>query len=305
MSVFTPLTTAQIVPWLAAHGITELHQHRGIAGGTVNTNYWLTTNEGEWILTLVEDRDAAAVEPVVELMAALADQQLAVPQVRRTLDGASVSTLANKPATLVAALPGRQPETDAESCQQIGQVLGQLHQQHLDLPPVAMNFGPTWQAERVAVWQLQLPANKAAHLRQSWQRLATLWEVDLPMAWTHGDLFPDNALFDEGRLSTVIDWYFASWAPCIWDLAVAINAWCAASSLQTPEVQALLAGYQAARPLSDLELRWLPTMREAAALRFWLSRLDAQAQSPASAEVTVKSPDEQENMLLDLQHLHG
>src|SRR5690554_3604836 len=101
MSVFTPLTTAQIVPWLATHGITELRQHRGIAGGTVNTNYWLTTNTGEWILTLVEDRDLAAVEPVMELMSALAEQQLSVPDVRRDQSGATVSLLANKPSTLV------------------------------------------------------------------------------------------------------------------------------------------------------------------------------------------------------------
>lgn len=305
MSVFTPLTTAQIVPWLATHGITELRQHRGIAGGTVNTNYWLTTNTGEWILTLVEDRDLAAVEPVMELMSALAEQQLSVPDVRRDQSGATVSLLANKPSTLVAAVPGRQPEVTVESCDQVGRFLGQLHQQTLSLPPVAMNFGPTWQAERVAAWMTRLPHEKAAHLRLSWQRLATLWEVDLPMAWTHGDLFPDNALFDDGRLSAVIDWYFASWAPCLWDVAVAINAWCGASPVNTPTIDALLVGYQALRPLSDLEQRWLPAMREAAALRFWLSRLDAQAQAEASDTVTVKSPDEQEHMLLDLQHLHG
>lgn len=305
MSVFTPLTEAQIAPWLAEHGITSLHHYRGITGGTVNTNYWLTTDAGEWILTLVEDRGYDAVTPVMELMAALAERGLAVPHVRRTLTGASVSSLADKPATLVAALPGQQAEPGLSAGQQIGRFLGQLHQQRLDLPPIAMNFGPTWQAERVAAWLPQLPAQQAAHLRLSWQRLATLWEVDLPMAWTHGDLFPDNALFADGTLSTVIDWYFASWAPCLWDVAVAINAWCGAHPVNHPYVAAMLSGYTAERPLSALEQRWLPAMREAVALRFWLSRLDARAQSAGRSEVTVKSPDEQENMLLDLQQSHS
>ncbi|MFC3851539.1 homoserine kinase [Salinispirillum marinum] len=305
MSVFTPLTPAQIQPWLKAQGITELINMRGIAAGTVNTNYWLTTNVGEWILTLVEDRPAAAVTPVMELMAALADAGLKVPGVQRSLNGDVVTELANKPATLVTALPGRQPDIDQDSCAQMGAFLGQLHQQCLDIAPIPMNFGPAWQADRMAHWRQRLPSEKTQHLDISWARIQPLWQQELPMAWTHGDLFPDNALYADGQLSTVIDWYFASWAPCLWDLAVAVNAWCGARAEHDPLVVAVLSGYGQQRALTAAEQAAFPRMREAAALRFWLSRLDAAALAQQSSEITVKSPDEQENMLLDLQHLHG
>lgn len=302
MSVFTNVNPEDLLPWLRARGIHRLDRLQGISGGAVNTNYWVDTEQGPWVLTLVEDRPAAAVRPVLALMQALADAGLPVPEVRAADDGETLGNLYGKPATLVRALPGSHPEMTVDEAHQAGAFLAQLHAQTLDIAPIGLNFGPDWQQGRGEYWLDRLPADDAELLRRSLATTARVWANQWPTAWLHADLFPDNVLIHQGQLSAVIDWYFASRGPRIWDLAVALNAWGGSESLSEGRCQALWEGYSARLALTVEEVAALPAMRQSAALRFWLSRLDASAvpRSADSGQITLKSPAEYRQLLLDL-----
>ena len=302
MSVFTTVNPHDLKPWLRARGIHRLDRLRGISGGAVNTNYWVDTEQGPWVLTLVEDRPASAVRPVLALMQALADAGLPVPEVRAADDGDTLGSLYGKPATLVRALPGSHPEMTTDEAFQAGVFLAQLHAQRPDIDPIALNFGPDWQQARGAYWLDRLSTEDAELLRRTLATTAEVWSHRWPTAWVHADLFPDNVLIHQGQLTAVIDWYFASRGPRIWDLAVALNAWGGSEPLSTGRCQPLWEGYGTQLTLTEAEVAALPAMRQSAALRFWLSRLDASVVSIGAdgGQITVKSPAEYRQLLLEL-----
>ena len=118
------------------------------------------------------------------------------------------------------------------------------------------------------------------------------WPRDLPVGHIHADLFPDNVFFLDGRLSGLIDFYFAATDILAYDLAVCLNAWCFEPdfSFNVTKARAMLAAYGAIRPLSDAERAALPVLCQGAAIRFLLTRLYDWLNTPPGALVTRKDP---------------
>ena len=284
MSVFTPVTTEALSAWLENYSVGTLIEHKGISAGIENTNYFVTTTHGRYVLTLFEKLTRAELPFYIHLMAHLARHGIPCPAPIADRDNEYLGSLNGKPAALVSRLPGvSNMQPDAAHCAAIGAMLGDMHvagqsyQRRLDNPR-----GARWWGETAPQVMPFLSADEAALLKDELAHQLAAPREHLPRGVIHADLFRDNCLFDDSdecptgvRVGGVIDFYFAGQDALLFDLAVTVNDWCSdeAGALDATRAQALIAAYHRARPLTEAEHAAWPDMLRAGALRFWLSRL--------------------------------
>ena len=280
MSVYTPVSEAQLSEWLRNYSVGALLSHDPIKAGIENSNYFVTTTQGRYVLTLFERLPAEELPFYLDLMAHLARHGIPCPAPIADLADQYLQRLNGKPAALVTRLPGRSVERPGVGeCAELGALLARMHLAARSYAAYLENpRGPKWW--RLAARELKplLDSRQNSLLEEEIAFQAQRRFPDLPRGPVHADLFRDNALFEKGRISGVIDFYFAGVDCLLYDIAVCANDWClvdAASDarLEAERTRALLAGYHAMRPFIELERDAWPVMLRAAALRFWLSRL--------------------------------
>jgi homoserine kinase type II len=283
MSVYTKVSAEQLSAWLKHYAIGSLVELQGIAAGIENTNYFVTTTQGRYVLTMFERLKFEELPFYVNLMAHLAQHGIPCPAPVANRDHALLGVLNGKPATIVTRLSGA-PVLDPEEwhCSQVGAILAAMHL-------AVAGYDGTLENPRGLEWQRQTAPEVAPFLDAGRRELLASelefqsqqhFEI-LPRAPVHADLFRDNVLFEgagpnpDQRIGGIIDFYFAGIDSLVFDLAVTLNDWCvnAAGNIEPGRARALLVAYQGTRALTATERRAWPAMLRAAALRFWLSRL--------------------------------
>ena len=277
MSVYTPVGEAELSRWLGHYSLGRLESFEPIQAGIENTNYFVTTTQGRYVLTLFERLPAHELPFYLGLMSHLARHGIPAPAPIADLSDRMLSELAGKPAALVTRLPGRSREDPGEAeCGALGALLARMHLAGRSYPAYLENpRGAKWwrfAAEAVAPF-LDAPGRSLLESELEFQSRQRFPE--LPRGPVHADLFRDNALFEGGRISGVIDFYFAGVDCLLYDVAVCANDWCLGEGgeLDPPRLRALLGAYAGARGFTPAEQAAWPAMLRAAALRFWLSRL--------------------------------
>lgn len=302
MSVFTPLQRTELETFLEPYRLGRLHAFDGIFGGSENSNFFVSTDAGEFVLTLVERGSWEHMEFVVDLLERLRHAGLPVPYGVAEEDGVRLRRLAEKPALLQPRLPGSHIEQPhSHHCEELGRLLARLHLATRDDPLVhASDRGLQWMIDEGSLLALELEGAELELLRGAITEAAMLQDAfdELPAANLHADLFRDNVLFDGTHLSGVLDFHNACSGPMLYDLAIAANDWCSNpdGSLDLPRLRALLGAYAGLRPFSRQEAEHWPSLLRIACLRFWLSRLMAVKAAPIAAEdghqVLLKNPEE-------------
>ncbi|HSV44845.1 MAG TPA: homoserine kinase [Ramlibacter sp.] len=290
MAVFTEVSEDQARALAQSLGLGELQALRGIQGGIENTNYFLTTSAGEWVLTLFERLTHAQLPFYLHLMKHLAQHGIPVPDPQtapadpkgRAGGGEILHTVCGKPAAVVNRLQGHSElAPTATHCAAVGQMLARMHLAARDFGMSQPNLrGLPWWNETVPLVLPHLDAAQSLLLRSelAFQNHVAAGSVfaALPRGPIHADLFRDNVMFHEGRLTGFFDFYFAGVDSWLFDIAVCLNDWCIDLETGAPDAarsRAFLDAYGAARPLGAAERQLLPAMLRAAALRFWISRL--------------------------------
>jgi len=277
MSVFTTVSREQLESWLKHYSIGTLVSFEGIAAGIENTNYFVTTSEGRHVLTLFEKLKAHELPFYLNLQDHLAAKGVPCPRPLRDRAGGFLGELNGKPAALVSFLPGKDVAApSADQCAQAGALLaaihaaGQSYDGRMDNPR-----GSAWWTTVTPEILPLLDAEDAALLRDEIAFQARHDHGKLPRGAIHADLFRDNVLFDRGRISGVIDFYFACTGALLYDVAIAVNDWCLADEgrIESGRAAALLEAYARQRPFTAGERGAWSQMLRAGALRFWVSRL--------------------------------
>ena len=280
MSVYTHVSDAELTAWLANYSVGRLVACEPIKAGIENSNYFVTTSQGRYVLTLFERLPAEELPFYLELMAHLARHGIPCPAPIADLSDHFLQRLNGKPAALVTRLPGRSLEQPQDShCAELGALLARLHLAGRSYAGYLENpRGPKWW--RVAAKDVLpfLDSKLKSLLNSEMEFQSSHRFPDLPRGPVHADLFRDNALFEKGRISGVIDFYFAGVDCLLYDLAVCANDWCLVDPatdrrLDAARTRALLEAYAAVRPFTPAERAAWDAQLRAAALRFWLSRL--------------------------------
>ena len=302
MSVFTPLQREELEAFLAPYRLGRLRTFEGIAAGSENSNFFVSLEQGEYVLTLIERGPSQDLPFFIELLDVLHRAGLPVPYALRDDRGEALRSLAEKPALLQPRLPGKHVASpNPHHCSEVGRLLARLHLATRDnLLERRSDRGLDWMQQEGPGLALSLDEDQLPLLRDALAEMAELKPkiLALPRANLHADLFRDNVLFEGNHLTGVIDFYNACSGPMLYDIAIAVNDWCTHPNgeLDEDRCQALLAAYSALRRFTPAEAElWKPMLR-VACVRFWLSRLIA-AQAFAGQAVLITDPDEFRRLL--------
>ena len=296
MSVYTEVGRDQLVAFLDDYAVGELVSYEGISDGIENTNYFVTTDQGQFVLTLFEQHEFGELAYFLDVMTFF--YQHGIPSAHPAADknGHYLKKLCGKPAALVLRLSGRgiNSVTTLAQCTAIGDVLGQMHNTGGEFKSRRpTERGPEWRRQIAEVVLPLLDSESATILKNELACQAGYQDLNLPSGVTHSDLFRDNALFDGDELKGIIDFYYACDEYLLYDLAVMVNDWCVNETglIEQSRYQALMAAYNKQRALTESEQADWNLVLRAAALRFWLSRLQDKL-FPREGELTqIKDPD--------------
>lgn len=282
MAVFTPVTLDDLTQWIPPFSLGKALAIRGISSGIENSNFFINTERGEYVLTVFENLSFEQLPFYLELMRHLAQRGVLVPEPIANQQGQIINPLHGKPAAIVTKLEGDcQLAPAAVHCAEVGAMLAKMHLAAQDFTIRQPNLrGLSWWRETTPVVLPYLPPEGQQLLRDemAFQEhfAASQAYSQLPSGPVHADLFRNNVMFDGERLTGFFDFYFAGCDTWLFDLAVTVNDWCidlASGKLDDSRVRAMLDAYHAVRQFSaDEQTAWQPMLR-AAALRFWLSRL--------------------------------
>ncbi|QIB50375.1 homoserine kinase [Pseudomonas sp. OIL-1] len=296
MSVFTPVSRAQLEQFLQTFDLGKLIEFRGIDGGSENSNFFVTCETGEFVLTLVERGPADELTFFVALLECLHQAALPVPYAIPDRYGQAIGTLNGRPALLQPRLRGnhvQQPE--ARHCSAVGDMLARLHEVSADCGLARKtDRGAEWMKHEAALLRQHASGDTSGLLDEALQALDQFatFRQKLPQAVLHADLFRDNIMFEGDKLTGVIDFYNAASGSTLYDVAICVNDWCLddADQLDPVRTDALLKAYAARRPFTTVEAQCWPPMLRIAALRFWLSREIAARAHAEHAGVLIKDP---------------
>lgn len=301
MAVYTRLSNEEAAAFTERYAVGKFVKLVDIAGGIENTNYFLHTDGGVYLLTIYEARVNPAELPYfLDLMTHLKKNGLNCPLPVVAKNGKALQDLNGKKACLTTFLTGQsvlKPRT--EHCLELGKAMAKMHLAGANYPAVRKNDLSVEGWEKLLA-KIGKKADLIAdglydELHYELDDIAARWPSGLPTGTIHADLFPDNVFFTEDKLSGIIDFYFACTDMFAYELAVCINAWCFEPrvwELNVTKSACLISGYNKVRPLSAAEKKVLPLLARGSALRFLLTRTFDWLNRPADALVTPKDPRE-------------
>jgi homoserine kinase type II len=297
MAVHTAISESEALAILAQYGSLELYRVDGVAGGSVNSNFALTTSGERLFLRVYEEQGREGAEHETALLERLAGAGVPTPPPLRRRDGGLVSTIRGKP---VALFPWRvgvmrcQATVSAADVRRVGGALARIHVAGRGEAPYPGRFEfpdllrrlDRIQVEGGAEWAPVVPS-----LRAALEQTQAARDPRLPRGVVHGDLFRDQVLWGvDGEIAALLDFESACDGTFAFDLMVTVLSWCVGDDLDVDLARAMVEGYQRVRALSEQERDGLAGEGSFAALRFAITRITDFSMRPRSADGTVRPP---------------
>lgn len=301
MSVYTSLCHAQIEQFICAYPLGVLISYTGISAGIENTNYRLKTVQGDFILTLYEHFEPSELVPYLELLIQLGALNEYYPSPIPTIKKSYFNLLLGKPAAIFPCLPGLSVvQVSSYQCQLVAAALAKFHLENIHFSFKQENpRGMQWIEATAARISTQLSQQDTILLYKELKYQRQQITGELTQGLIHADLFKDNVLFVNDRLTGMLDFYLACHDSYLLDIAISMSDWCVdeKGGYQQKNQALFLSSYQKIREIPQKELRWLPLLLRRVCLRFWLAHL-VHYLYPIEGEITQeKSPQHFKSLL--------
>jgi len=304
MSVYTELSQTDFEAILSDYNLGAIHGFEGIAAGIENSNFFVDTDSGRYVLTIFERMADDELPYFMRLMKHLSHHGLSCPDVMVRHGGELIFDVVGKKGCIVSCLSGKTlDELSVKQLRSSGRALAQLHQAGSSFSEARSNpTGPDWLDDTIDSMMTDVQekyGEGAAQLLYDEMNFQREQTFELPTGVIHGDLFVDNILFDGDDVSGIIDFYYAHDAAYAMDIAISLNAQAVELGKEDNlRMQAFLEGYESLRPLSEAEKRALPVLLRLGALRFWVSRLFDALYPRGGAMTQTKNPEEYRKKLV-------
>ncbi len=307
MAVYTSINKSELEDWLKNFLIGPIKDFKGISSGVTNTNYLISTEPSKFILTIFEGTQTDDLPFFFNLMNFLSNNDFPCQRPIENKKNSYLTLIKDKPAVLVSFLSGTSKEdVNIEDCYSVGLVLAKFHDKTKNFSEVRVNNrGIDWISDKFNELKKLLSESDQRLIELEISYQIHSYQDEIPKGIIHGDLFRDNVFFSEHKLSAVIDFYYACNDQLLLDIAITINDWCSDINgvIQKDKFKNFLEGYQSIRVLEDLEWQCLNNAMRGAALRFWVSRLDAYHNIVEGEIISIKDPNYFKKVLLNRQAL--
>jgi len=302
MSVYTNLDSKDVKSLLNKYNIGTLKSYKGIADGITNTNYFVNTTKGKYVITLFEDISQSKVKKYLKLMNYFSGKDLCSPEIMLTKEMDILTVVKSKPCSIMQKLSGKTiTKTNSRLCSSIGKVIGTFHCASKDYNQEITNDRDIkWVEKGIKRIKGHVSKNQMSLLLYCSKVFKKLFTMNLPHGMIHSDLFRDNVLANKDDIKGIIDYYYSFNGPFIYELAVVINDWCVNhdGSINRVKYDNFIKSYNSVRELSLSETKQLNNAMIASGLRYYLSRLIDMI-FPKVGEIThIKDPSVFEKIIL-------
>ena len=301
MSVYTILKNKHVKEILSLYNIGSLKSFDGISDGITNTNYFLNTDKGKYVITIFEDIKKTKVTKYLKLMNFFSKKGLCAPEIMITKSGDVLTTVEKKPCSIMQKLSGKTvDESNNMLCKSLGEVIGTFHnfsQQYQGM--ISNSRDIKWIEKTIKKIEGHLEPNQLNLIKHCSKVFKKIFSSNLPCGVIHSDLFRDNVLANNNKITGIIDYYYSFNGPLIYELAVIANDWCVNKngSINANKYHSFINSYDSVRTITKKEIKLMNDAMIAAGLRFYLSRL-VDMIFPKVGEIThIKDPSTFENIL--------
>ncbi len=303
MAVYTKLSENSLNEFFSKYNLGKILNYEEIKEGIENTNYFIHTESGKFILTLYEKRvDEKDLPFFMSLMRNLFDKKFPSPEPIINKNGNYISEILNKKAAVVSFLDGKAKKVlNPTNCYEVGVNTAKLHMITKNLAGKRENKLSinSWRKiyDNVKKDCSKIHPDLPQVIEKNLNGIEKNWPKNIPGGIIHADLFPDNIFFNGDKLSGIIDYYFSCNDFYAFEIAICLNALCFEGknenlSFNVTKSKKFIDGYSSIRKLTEEEKKSLKVLCQGAAMRFLLTRVFDYLNLTEGAIVKIKDPVE-------------
>ena len=303
MAVYTKLSENNLKDFFSKYNLGKLLKFQGIQEGIENSNYFVKTDRGKFILTIYEKRVEEKDLPFfMGLMKNIFNKNFPSPEPIINKNGNYITEILGKKAAVVSFLEGASKKNlTPDNCYEVGIYTAKLHMitKNLNIKRTNRLSVNSW---RLIYRKIQRDCSKiypdlTKIIERNLEIIEDKWPKNIPRGIIHADLFPDNIFFKGNKLTGIIDFYFSCYDFYALEIAICLNALCFEGknknlSFNVTKAKKFIDGYSSIRKLTEEEKESLKILCHGAAMRFLLTRVFDYLNLTEDALVKIKDPVE-------------